>query len=77
MTQSPTRIAGTNRQSLIGKDGVKLARQYLYLEPTVWDAIHQLSRESSKSVSQLIAIFAAQGQRNLKETNDHSRTRTE
>ena len=66
----PTRIPGTNRQSVIGKDGVVLARQYLYLEPQVWDAIHALARESNKSVSQLIAIFAAQGQRNLKEHND-------
>lgn len=77
MTQLPTRIAGTNRQFLIGKDGVKLARQYLYLEPTVWDSIHRLARDTGKSVSQLIAIFAAQGQRNLKENNDNSCTRTE
>ena len=66
----PTRIPGTTRQSVTGKNGVVLARQYLYLEPQVWDAIHALARESNKSVSQLIAIFAAQGQRDLKEHND-------
>lgn len=71
------RIPGTNRQSVTGKDGVILARQYLYLEPHVWDAIHALARESSKSVSQLLAIFAAKGQRNLKESNDTSRSRFE
>jgi predicted DNA-binding ribbon-helix-helix protein len=71
------RIPGTNRQSVTGKDGVVLARQYLYLEPQVWDAIHALARESSKSVSQLIAIFAAKGQRILKESNDTSRSRIE
>lgn len=73
----PTRIPGTNRQSVIGKDGVVLARQYLYLEPQVWDAIHALARVSNKSVSQLLAIFAAKGQRNLKDSNDQSHTRIE
>ena len=71
------RIPGTDRQSVTGKDGVILARQYLYLEPQVWDAIHALARASNKSVSQLVAIFAAKGQRNLKESYDTSRSRIE
>lgn len=64
----PTRIPGTNRQSVTAADGTAMQRQYVYLPSHIWHLLQESARINGTSVSQVIQSFAISGPANSKET---------
>ena len=46
---------GAGRQSHITPNGTYLERKYIYLLPSLWDSLHQISRSSGLSASEYLA----------------------
>jgi len=76
MSQRPTTLPGTKRQTVTAADGTSMQRQYVYLPSHVWYALGELARANGKSVSQTIQHFALGGTASSKDTNVSAKPRT-
>lgn len=61
MSQRPTTIPGTKRQTVTAADGTSMQRSYVYLPSHVWNLLQELARVNDSSVSQVIQSFAVSG----------------